>query len=513
MVQRLIKFGLIFLVFSSFTFFVKKESPSDKPNIILFFVDDMGWQDTSVPFWKEKTALNRLYHTPNMERLATEGMKFTQAYASSVCSPTRVSLMTGMNAARHKVTNWTLRRNISEDHYDSILQMPKWNMNGLQPDDNIENAVYATTLPQLLKQNGYFTIHCGKAHWGAMDTPGADPLNLGFDVNIAGHAAGAPGSYQGERNFGNKTGEKHTLPWGVPNLSKYHGDTINLTEVLTLEAISAIEQARKSNKPFFLNMSHYAVHTPLEADKRFYEKYRRLGLEEPEARFASMVEGMDKSLGDIMSFLSAKNLEKNTIILFMSDNGSLSATARGGQLHTHNSPLKSGKGSAYEGGIREPMLVKWPGKVPPNAVCNQPLIIEDFFPSILEMAGVSKMQTVQQIDGKSFIPLFKQKRKTPSNRIFVWHFPNKWGPSGPGIGTTSSIRMGEWKLIYWYKDGKKELYRLDTDLGEKVDLSLNYPEKVIELSALLGNYLKTREALRPTFKQTNKPAPWPDELF
>jgi len=259
-------------------------------------------------------------------------------------------------------------------------------------------------------------------------------------------------------------------------------------------------------------MSHYAVHTPLEADTRFYEKYKKQGLEEPEARFASMVEGMDKSLGDLMAFLSASNLEKNTIIIFMSDNGSLSATARGGQKHTHNSPLKSGKGSAYEGGIREPMLVKWTNQVIPGSVCNQPLIIEDFFPGILEMAGIQKKKTVQEIDGKSFIPLLKQKGKTPSNRIFVWHFPNKWGPSGPGIGTTSTIRQGDWKLIYWYKDGKKELYRLDNDLGENVDLAMDYPQKVKELSTLLGEYLRKVGADRPLFKQTNQAAPWPDEI-
>jgi arylsulfatase A-like enzyme len=512
-VHLLIKTGILLLLLGTSTIPVVRNPGSGKPNIILFFIDDMGWQDTSVPFGPEKTALNRLYHTPNMEKLAAEGMKFTQAYASSVCSPTRVSLMTGMNAARHRVTNWTLRRNISEDHKDSILEMPKWNMNGLQPVDSIENAVYATTLAQLLQQNGYFTIHCGKAHWGAMDTPGADPLNLGFDVNIGGHAAGAPGSYQGERNYGNKNGEIHTLPWGVPGLSKYHGKTIHLTEALTLEAISAIEQARKTNRPFFLNMSHYAVHTPLEADTRFYEKYKKRGMEEPEARFASMVEGMDKSLGDIMAFLSAQNLEKNTIILFMSDNGSLSATARGGEKHTHNLPLKSGKGSAYEGGIREPMLVKWPGKVLPGSVCNQPLIIEDFFPSILEIAGIQKNKTVQQVDGKSFVPLLKQKGTTSAKRIFVWHYPNKWGASGPGIGTTSTIRQGNWKLIYWYCDGTKELYHLDHDLGEQENLTLIHPEKVNELSALLGNYLRTRDAVRPIFKQTNKTAPWPDELF
>ena len=483
-----------------------------QPNIIFFLVDDMGWQDTSVPFWTEKTPLNLLYHTPNMEKMAAEGMKFTQAYASSVCSPTRVSLMTGMNAARHRVTNWTLKRNISEDHADDVLKMPVWNMNGLQPVDSIENAVHATTLPQILKQNGYFTIHCGKAHWGAMNTPGANPLNLGFDLNIAGHAAGAPGSYQGEKNFGNKIGDIQTLPWGVPGLVKYHGDTINLTEVLTLEAISAIQQAQNLNKPFFLNMSHYAVHTPLEADARFYKKYKNMGLEEPEARFASMVEGMDKSLGDLMAYLKNNDLDKNTIIVFMSDNGSLSASARGGQKHTHNLPLKSGKGSAYEGGIREPMMVKWPGKVKPGTVCNQPIIAEDFFSTLLEMVGVKKINTVQVIDGVSFAPYLFQKSKIQKDRTIVWHYPNKWGPTGPGIGTTSSIRHGNWKLIYWYKDGKRELYRLDEDLSENNDLANKYPEKVDELSALLGEYLRKVSADRPLFKKTNQAVPWPDEI-
>jgi arylsulfatase A-like enzyme len=345
-----------------------------------------------------------------------------------------------------------------------------------------------------------------------MNTPGANPLNLGFDLNIAGHAAGAPGSYQGEKNFGNKIGDKQTLPWGVPGLGKYHGDTINLTEVLTLEAISAIQQAQKLNKPFFLNMSHYAVHTPLEADTRFYEKYKKQGLEEPEARFASMVEGMDKSLGDLISFLSANNLDKNTIIVFMSDNGSLSASARGGQKHTHNLPLKSGKGSAYEGGIREPMMVKWPGKVKPGTACNQPIIAEDFFSTLLDLVGVKKINTVQIIDGVSFAPYLFQKSKIQKDRTFVWHYPNKWGPTGPGIGTTSSIRHGNWKLIYWYKDGKKELYRLDEDLSENNDLADKYPEKVDELSALLGEYLRKVSADRPLFKQTNQAAPWPDEI-
>ena len=206
------------------------------------------------------------------------------------------------------------------------------------------------TLAQILKDNGYFTIHCGKAHFGAIGTPGENPLTLGFDINIAGHAAGGPGSYHGENNYsaswrgGGKT-------WDVPGLEKYHGQEINLSEALTREAIIALDSALSAEKPFYLYMSHYGVHTPLELDDRFYQKYKDMGYEEPEARYASMVESVDKSLGDLMNYLDEKGIAENTIILFMSDNGGLSAVARGGGPHTHNLPLSSGKGSAHEGGF------------------------------------------------------------------------------------------------------------------------------------------------------------------
>lgn len=504
-------FWIVFLTLTAF-WQSATSKPSGKPNIIFFLVDDMGWQDTSVPFWTEKTPFNRLYHTPSMERLASEGMKFTQAYSCAVCSPTRTSLMTGMNAARHRVTNWTLNRDATVDVADEQLGFPDWNMNGLQPVDTIRQSVYATTLPQLLRKNGYYTIHCGKAHWGATKTPGSEPLNLGFDVNIAGHAAGAPGSYLGEKNFGNKEKGGHTLPWGVPGLEKYHGDTINLTEALTREAIHSVEQSLTTGKPFYLYMAHYAIHVPLEPDFRFYSRYKSMGLPEPEARYASMIESMDKSLGDLMDFIEQKGLAGNTVILFMSDNGGLSASARGGTPHTHNAPLRSGKGSAYEGGIREPMIVKWPGVVKPASVCNDYLIIEDFFPSILEIAGVKKYKTIQKTDGRSFVPMLKQTGNTAKNRCLFWHYPNKWGAEGPGIGTTSTVRCGDWKLIYWYKDQSFELYNIANDIEEKNNLAANEPEKVKELAIKLGQYLRRVNAQRPYYKPTCNPVPWPDEV-
>lgn len=485
----------------------------NRPNIILFMVDDMGWQDTSVPFWKEKTPFNERYQTPSMERLAKEGMMFTQAYASSVSSPTRVSLMTGMNAARHRVTNWTLQRNASVDGNSDVLSYPEWNVNGVQPSDTDPRSVFATMLPQLLKDNGYFTIHCGKAHFGAITTPSANPINCGFDVNIAGHAAGGPGSYLGTENFGNAERGVHTLPWGVPGLEKFHGGSIFLTEALTREAINALDDSKSTGKPFYLYMAHYAVHIPLYADNRFYQKYIDMGLDEYEARYASMVEGMDKSLGDLMDYLDSNNLEENTIILFMSDNGGFSFRPRAGELHTHNKPLNSGKGSAYEGGIREPMIVKWPGKVKPGTKCNDYLLIEDFYPTILEIAKVKDYSTVQTIDGKSFVPMLLQTGSTSGGRDLFWHFPNNWGPTGPGIGASSTIRSGDWKLIYFYEDKRYELYNITEDIGELKNLESSQPEKVKELAGKLGTYLRSVEAQRPSFKSTGKPVEWPDEVL
>ncbi|NKI25438.1 sulfatase [Arenibacter sp. 6A1] len=494
----------------------KKEDQEVKtatPNIVLFFVDDMGWQDTSVPFWDKTTEFNELYHTPNMERLAKEGMKFTQAYATAVCTPTRVSLMTGMNAARHRVTNWTLKKDqlqpMEVNH--KTLSFPEWNVNGLSPVAGIDKAVHATILPQLLQEAGYFTIHTGKAHFGAIGTPGEDPLNIGFDVNIAGHAAGAPESYYGTENFGN--GKKGKEEWAVPGLEKYHGKDINLTEALTIEAKEAMDIAGNKKEPFFLYMSHYAVHIPIMADDRFVQKYYDMGIDSTEAKYASLVEGMDKSLGDIMDYLEEKKLAENTIILFMSDNGGLSVHARGGEKNTHNKPLNSGKGSAYEGGIREPMIVKWPGKVTPNSVSKEQVIIEDFYPSILEMAGIKKATTIQEVDGLSFVPALTDTTFNNSERPLFWHYPNEWGPSGPGIGASSTVRLGDWKYIYYHKDGKMELFNLKEDIGETKNLIDQKPEKGKELAKVLSDHLRKVNAQMPAHKSTGKQVAFPDELL
>lgn len=486
-----------------------------RPNILLFMVDDMGWQDTSVPFWTEQTPLNKRFHTPNMERLAQKGVKFTQAYACSISSPSRCSLLTGCNQARHRVTNWTLDFNASVDEANPDLNMPNWNVNGIQPVEGIERSFHATSLPQILKDNGYHTIHCGKAHYGAIGTPSADPLTMGFEVNIAGHAAGGLANYYGKERFGHDDTGHPVSKFATPGLEEFWGQDIFITEALTRKALQALEDNRKSRKPFFLYMSHYAVHVPIQADPRFVGKYRQQGLSETEAAYCSMVEGMDKSLGDLMDYLERTGQMEHTIIIFMSDNGGLSALGRTAPLHVQNAPLRSGKGSAYEGGIREPMMVYWNGVTRPQTVNNHYVIIEDFFPSILDMAQISDYQTVQPVDGVSFVPLLTGQGDPSKDRALYWNTPNTWISGdyrAQGIGQTCAIRKGDYKLVYWYLDGKKELFNLAEDIAEQRNLAQTMPQKVKALSHELGEYLRSVQAQRPTYKHNGQPTPWPDEV-
>ncbi|MDE7335110.1 MAG: sulfatase [Muribaculaceae bacterium] len=492
----------------------------DRPNIILFMVDDMGWQDTSVPFDSVPSYLNSRYDTPNMERLARMGVKMTSAYACSISSPSRCSLMTGMNQARHRVTNWTIERDKSTDEPNPYLDMPDWNYNGIQPAPGVNNSAVATSYVELLRQAGYHTIHIGKAHFGAMNTPSANPLNYGFDVNVAGHAAGGPASYLGEKCFGfNPDGTAWHPRFATPGLQEYWQRDIFLTEALTREAIKALDSAATLQKPFYLNMSHYAVHVPFDKDSRFYDKYRARGLDDTEARYASLVEGMDKSLGDIMDYLEATDRMQNTVIIFMSDNGGLDFGGRGKvDDGRHNSPLRSGKGSVYEGGVREPMIVYWKDNVKPASTISDYIIIEDFFPTILDIAGVSDYSVPQTIDGVSFMGLLRGTAPADSSRLLVWNTPNTWIPveyedAGQGYGQTCAIRRGDYKLIYFYRTGRKELYNIKEDMGETTDLSAAMPQLTEELSRLLGNYLRDADAQRPSFKATGLPCPWPDEVI
>jgi arylsulfatase A-like enzyme len=487
-----------------------------QPNIILFLVDDMGWQDCSLPFWDKTTKLNATYHTPNMERLAAQGMMLTNAYSNAVCTPTRVSLMTGMNVVRHGVTNWTnVNSNTPTDFKDSLLQPANWNYNGLTPELHyttaLQHTVVATPLPQILKEAGYYTIHAGKAHFASTGMPGASPIKMGFDANIGGSAAGHPGSFLASKNY--RQNEKD-ISWAVRGLEKYIPEDLYLTEAITREAIQTLDH-RNSNKPFFLYLSHYAVHVPYEKDIRFYQKYIDAGLTDTEAKYAALVEGMDKSLGDIMNYLEKNGLDKDTYILFTSDNGGLSLKgSRSGEPHTQNLPLKQGKGSLYEGGIRVPMIAAGP-QIKPGSVSKQYIISEDYFTTILQMANAYPKTVKQVVDGKSFLPVLQGKQKNiDGQKTLVWHYPNNWtNVNLKGISWASAIRQGDWKLIYFHKQQVLELYDLSKDIEELHDLSSQEIAKTKALANLLTQKLKERGAAMPSWLSNGQTIAWPNEIF
>lgn len=487
----------------------------ERPNIIFFLVDDMGWQETSVPFYRERTLLNDRYRTPNMERLAEQGVKFMEAYSCPVSSPSRCSLITGMNAARHQVTNWIEGGNSNTNAGGGEISLPVWNWNGVQPESatDVRNCQRATALPQVLKDNGYYTIHCGKANFGATNTPGSDPTVYGFDVNIAGSSYGSPGSYLAADNYGSSANH-------VYGLDEYAQQGIFLTEALTLEAKKQLD-ARPKDKPFYLYFSHYAIHTPYNPDTRFtanymdgtqgkYDELLQARLNTSEINHAALIEGMDKSLGDMMDYLEDRGIADNTIIIFMSDNGGQGVSPRQGTLNRmQNYPARGGKGSAYEGGVHEPMIVSWPGVTTQASETYSPVMIEDFYPSILEMAGITDYKTFQTIDGKSFVDMVRDP-SIERSRTNIWHYPNRWGESqdkNEGYGSWSAILKDGYHMIYFWENQERRLYNIKEDIGEQNNLAAEMPELCLALAQELTDSLIAYGAGRP--KRAGKDVPWP----
>ena len=530
---------------------------ADRPNIVFFIVDDMGWVDSSVAYGEQVYPNNLRYNTPNMQRLASQGVMLTNAYACPVSTPTRTSLLTGVNAAHSHITNWTstMRDTPSDATGGAVAMMqsganhdnttrfvrPEWNINGMSPTEGVENTLYATPLPQLLKEAGYYTIHVGKAHWASAGTPGASPYNMGYVVNVTGNVAGMPRSYLSEDNYGNTPEKWNYL--AVQNMTEYYGTGIHLTEALTREAIKTLDYPIMHNQPFYLYFAHYATHTPIQRDPRFVQKYLDAGMDEGQARYASMVEGVDKSLGDILDFLEDKGVADDTIIIFMTDNGGNAENkAKGGVRFMHNLPLRNGKGSVYEGGIRVPLMVKWDGKVAPATRVNTPVICEDLFPTILQMAGVKNYDVVQSVDGQSLVDLVSKGSKLAAkaakrgqitdqksanafvvpqsvsgidpSRALIFHYPHQWKPYDlVDIDFLSAVRKGDWKLVYRMRTGKLELYNLKTDIGEQNDLSAAHPEIVKELAVELSAKLRGWNSPMPRQRETGKSIPLPDELL
>ena len=500
--------ALLFLVSGAF-------GQEARPNLILFLVDDLGWQDCSIPMGHERTVFHDRYRTPHLLKLSERSVRFSNAYASApVCTPTRTSILTGRAPARTQITYWTLHKDKDTSVDRPDIGAPAWQLNGLQPGRY-------ELLPEILSQVGYRTIHVGKAHFGVHKTAGADPENLGFDVNIAGHASGAPGSYSGLDHFtgaGRRGKVPHEKPgvWDVPGMDKYHGHDIYLTEALAIEACGAVRQAVAESKSFYLNFAPYAVHTPIMGNKKYEGHYPEL--DKTERAYASMVESYDAALGALMTTLEETGQIDNTIIIFSSDNGGLSAGGRGvapdgEKRHTHNAPLRSGKGSAYEGGTRVPTLIAWPGVTDQEGragtTVDTPIISHDFYPTILVMAGL-QTDLAPEMDGRELSSLLTgRKALFDDSRVLGWHQPHQWGLQGPGIEPFTSIRQGHWKLIFFHGDRRLELYNLQEDLGETKDLAEDMPAKAQAMAKVMQDWIDQTGAQLSIDKKTGKPIPGP----
>lgn len=464
-----------------------------RPNVVLVLVDDMGWQDTSLAFGLREKVTGRQFRTPNLEKLARRGLSVNQAYSSCpVCTPSRAALLSGVHPARSNILSWVQAGGETEETYPGLVN-PKWKYEGFQPGD-------AVTLPELFRAAGYHTVQVGKAHFGSARTAGADPKNLGFDRSIGGAAAGHPSSYYGTDNFAGKTGKPaHN---DVPDLEAYHGKDIFLEEALALEAGKEIEATAKAGKPLFLWFSPYAVHTPIMANKRLVGRYKNL--DPAEAAYATLVESVDNALGSLVASLKKVGQLDNTYIIFTSDNGGLSMAARGGYLNLHNLPLRSGKGAAYEGGTRVPLVFAGPGIPRGKELKTTWMTGTDLSFTLADLAGI----TPRASDGSSYASQIRSGTDEARTAPAVWHFPLYRGGGGPGLEPFSSIRLGDFKAIFFYGDRRWELYNLKADIGETRDVSKTQPAKlreladrlVVELDRLGAKYprdAKTGQEVRP----------------
>jgi len=440
--------------------------PAASPNIVVIMADDLGWRDLH-------GYGNELVDTPHLDQLAREGMKFTDAYAASpVCSPTRASMMTGQSPARLHLTNH------APGHPDGFALEGS----NLQEAENIRHLpLNAITIAERLSAAGYTTAHLGKWHLSHVSRPGKDgvtepelrPEHQGFSLNIGGcHFGGPPSYFSPYRN--------PALKDGPPG--EY------LPERLADEAVQFVRSHRDG--PFLLNWWPYSVHYPMQARGELIEKYRqRGGLKDPV--YAAMIEGMDTAIGRFLKALDEAGLRDNTLVLFTSDNGGYNGD---------NKPLRGVKGMLYEGGIRVPWIVRWPGKVKPGSINTTPVISTDCYPTLLEVAGLSPTPD-HPLDGRSLVPLFTQSAGFDRDTLY-FHYPNYAFHKQNRLG--SAIREGAYKLIKYYDDDSFELYDLSKDTGEKQNLAGQSPELDARLADKLDRWLRETNARLPV-KGANPP--------
>lgn len=503
--KRVMWFSLVFLLLGP----VGLALGADKPNVVLFLVDDMGPMDTSVPFMTDEAGeakrypLNDYYRTPGMERLAAQGTRLNNFYAMSVCSPTRTSIVTGQNATRHGVTQWIR----SEGNNKGPFGPPDWNWTGVDEP--------ATTLPSALKAQGYRTIYIGKAHFGPLGEPTETPKGIGYDINIAGCSWGQPGSYYGQDGYGHLKGNKNRA---VPDLEKYHGTETFLTDALTQEAKAVVAQAVKDDVPFFMHFAPYAVHAPFQSNPKYAANYADSGKSKPAQAYATLIESMDTALGELMDHLEAQGVAENTLILFLGDNG---GDAPLGPVHEHNSsfPLRGKKATHYEGGMRTPFIAAWAKPDPSNkwqqqlpiaqGVINQQVgTVMDLYPTILQLAG-AKLPQDHAIDGYDLSKQIASAEPNPDRPDrFLMHFPHSHRSS-----YFTALRVGDWKLIYHYfpelnpAKVRYELFHLKNDPFEKNNLADKEPNKVKRLLNAMIKQLDEEGAQYPVDEQGNEQRP------
>lgn len=456
----------------------KSQSSYQRPNILFILVDDLGYNDLGYTG-------SSYYETPNIDRLAEQGMVFTHAYAASpVCSPSRAAIMTGKYPAKLNLTDYIPGNRHWGPHPDQKLAS--------QPFELALN-LSELTLAEALKNEGYSTFFAGKWHLGEAEE--YFPEKQGFDINIAGNGTGHPsGGY--------------FSPYANPQLSD-GSEGEYLTDRLTDETIQFIKRSRQ--KPFFAYLSFYTVHLPLQGKPDKVEKYTdklktmeygRQAFTKKEKsyhkqvqnnpQYAAMVESMDENVGLVLKALNENGLSDNTVVIFTSDNGGMSTNNNQDMIPTSNYPLNGGKGYLYEGGIREPLIIRWPGKIDEGSTCNEPITGADFYPTILSMAG-AELPPSQATDGIDITPVFKNMQL--SERPLFWHYPHYSG--GLGGKPSGAVRLGQFKLIEFYEDMHVELYDLAKDQGELNNLSISNPAKTQELRQLLHNWRTSVNAQMP----------------
>ncbi|MBA72610.1 MAG: arylsulfatase [Verrucomicrobiales bacterium] len=457
-------------------------SSEKRPNIIFFLIDDLGWSDLG--------CYGSKYHlTPNIDKLAAGGIRFSQAYsASPVCSPTRSAVMTGKNPARLGITDW-----IGASQKFRVLVTPK-NTKALPQNE--------LTFAESLNKSGYATAYFGKWHLGADDKD--HPSSQGFEYHRGVNRAGSPGSYYYpfKRN-------KNSSSTNVPDFDSVDKDSY-LTDLLAEEASKFIE--KKKDVPFLLMLSHYSVHTPIQARKndsnRYKDRMKDIGLSskisikkekygntrmtQNNPDYAAMVESVDRSVGKVLDKLEELKIKDNTLVIFTSDNGGLSTLQNGRRPGpTSCLPLRAGKGWLYEGGIRVPAILAWPGVIGEGITIDVPIISMDFYPTILTVAGI-KLDPSQHRDGLDLNSIFRDK-ELPSRALF-WHYPHY---HGSGNRPSSAIRKGNYKLIRWHEDGSEEMFDIAKDISETADIAKDEPAKRKELAKDLSRWIESSGSRMP----------------